>query len=55
MASAAYTSLTEAGDTSPLATLADSAGLPVGTVRTQIREARRRGMLTGSHGRQAAS
>ena len=51
IASAAYTRPAEAGDTSPLRTLADAAGLPVGTVRTQIREARRRGMLTGVHGR----
>jgi hypothetical protein len=51
IASAAYAKLTDAGDTSPLRTLADVAKLPVGTVRTQIREARRRGMLTGTHGR----
>jgi hypothetical protein len=51
IASAAYAALTDAGDTSPLQTLADHASLPVGTVRSQIREARRRGMLTGVHGR----
>jgi hypothetical protein len=51
VASAAYARLTEAGETAPLRTMAEMAGLPVGTVRTQIREARRRGMLTGVHGR----
>ena len=51
IASAAYAALADTGDTSPLRTLAEAAGLPVGTVRTQIREARRREMLTGVHGR----
>lgn len=51
IASAAYASLAEAGDITPLRTLAEQAAIPVGTVRSQIREARRRGMLTGVHGR----
>jgi hypothetical protein len=38
-------------DNRPLVTLADAARLSVDTMRAQVREARRRGLLTGTHGR----
>jgi hypothetical protein len=47
----AYARITDAGDRRPLPTLSELSGISVGTVRTQLREARKRGLLTGSHGR----
>jgi 8-oxo-dGTP pyrophosphatase MutT (NUDIX family) len=47
----AYVSITDAGDQRPLRTLSEVSGIGIDTVRTQVREARKRGMLTGIPGR----
>ena len=39
------------GERNPISALAESTGMNIDTLRTQIREARKRGMLSGQPGR----
>lgn len=51
MVADAYAKITAAGETRPLPTLSEWTGLGIDTMRTQVSEARKRGILTGVHGR----